>query len=280
MKYDLFKKAIYRPMGQRVGTVAMRSALIVVIAFIWCDGLFAQNRDLSVRAELVWVDSKPDHHRLMLSQLTGDKWSDPLAVYTSENYITTPTLSTDLRDNKLLIWSEQNAGSTVLMSARKASPSNKWQHAEKLNDFEAENLSPSTVVDSNNRLWVFWSSNYQGLDDIYYSRTDGSKWSSPSKVHANNDVPDIQPIASLNEDLDVVVAWNTYDQPSGQYVIRQHVFEIDNSSKTRYKSSLSNTLQESISDVIIPGFLPRNSAVVLHFPNNNIEQSIRLDLNR
>jgi hypothetical protein len=258
----------------------MRLVLAIVIILVCSNVLFAQDRDLSVRAELVWVDAKPDRNRLMLSQLLGDKWSAPLAVYTSKNHITTPTLSTDLRDNKLLIWSEQNDNSTVLMSTRRVSPSNKWQHARKLNDFEAENLSPSTVVDSNNRLWVFWSSSHKGLDDIYYSHTDGAKWSSPIRVHENNDVPDIQPIASLNEDLDVVVAWQSYDQPSGQYVIRQNVFEIDNSSKKRYKSSFSNTQQESISDVVTPGFLPRNSAVVLHFPNNNIEQSIRLDLNR
>ncbi|MBL4671860.1 MAG: hypothetical protein JKX81_06335 [Arenicella sp.] len=258
----------------------MRSVLMVVIAFLCCDGLFAQDRDLSIRAELVWVDSQAGSHRLMLSQLTGDKWSDPLAVYTSENFITTPALSTDLSGNKLLIWSEQNDNSTVLMSARRASPDIEWQRARKLNGFKAENLSPSIIVDSSNRQWVFWSSNHEGLDDIYYSRKDGSKWSSPSRVHANNDVPDIQPIASLNKDLNVVVAWKAYDQPSGQYLTSQRVFTIDNSSKSRYKISLRNTQQESISDVIMPGFLPRNSAVALHFPNNNIEQSIRLDLNR
>jgi len=258
----------------------MRSGLIFVIALVCCDGLFAQNHDVKIRAELVWVKSEAGSHRLMLSHLANDKWSAPTAVYTSENFIATPTLNTDQDGNKLLIWSEQKDNNTILMSARRARLGAQWQRAIKLNDFKAENLSPTTIVDSSNRLWVFWSSNYEGLDDIYFSRKDGFKWSSPSRVHASNDVPDIQPAARLDEDLNVVVAWKTYDQPTGQYVTNQRVFTIDNSSKSRYKSSSSNSQQESISDVTMPEFLPRNSAVVLHFPNNNIEQSIRLDLNR
>jgi hypothetical protein len=257
----------------------MRSVLMLVL-IIFSPGLAAQDQVLHIRAELVWVASQAEDHRLMYSQLTGNEWSDPLAIYDSKSVISTPTISTDQSQNKLIIWSEQSKKAMVLMSARRAFSETIWQPAEKLNNFKAENLSPSIVIDSRNRPWVFWSSNYEGLDDIYYSRQEGTEWSPPAKVHNSNDVPDYQPVASLNKDLDVVVSWTTYDRQASQYLTAQEVFMIDNLSKSAYKSPLNKKLQESIPKMILPDFLPMDSSVVLHFPNNRIEQSVRLDLNR
>jgi hypothetical protein len=264
-----------------IGSLTMRK-LLMFFVLLFCHELVAQdpNHGIDIRAELIWVESSADDHRLMFSQLSAREWSDPLTLYASENYISSPTISTDLTHNKLIVWSEQYDNSSILMSSRRVSSDTLWLPAEKINDFKAENLGSSIVIDSLNRHWVFWSSNFEGLDDIYYSRQEGAKWSPPKRVHATNKVPDIQPIASLNQDLNVVVDWNTYDLQTGQYLTVQQVFKIDNSSKNRYKSSLSNIQEESISDVKIPVFLPRDSSVVLHFPNNQIKQSIRLYLNR
>jgi hypothetical protein len=255
---------------------------LMFFAFIFYHGLAAQeqNQTLGISAELVWVQSAADDHRIMFSRLSSGEWSYPLTLYGSENFISTPTISSDLEQNKLIVWSEQKDGSSVLMSAQRAPSDTSWQQAEKINDFKAENLSPSIVVDSRNRQWLFWSSNYEGLDDIYYSRKEGPIWSNPRRVHVNNQVPDIQPVARLNQDLSVVVAWDTYDLRSGLYLTVQQVFTIDKLSEKRYNSGLSNSEENSISDITLPDFLPRDSAIGLHFPNNRIEQSIRLDLNR
>jgi hypothetical protein len=254
--------------------------VILFFVFIFCHDLIAQEQNLEVSAELVWVESSTNDNRLMFSHLSSGTWSEPIAVYYSENFISTPTISTDLNQNKLLIWSEQSDKDRVLMSARNTSVDGTWREAKKINNFRAENLSPSIVIDSGNRPWVFWSSNYQGLDDIYYSRQEGEKWTAPQRVHASNKVPDVQPIASLNQDLDVVVNWKSYDLSSAQYLAVHQIFTIDSSSKSRYKNGPINDKENSISDIILPGFLPFDSAVGLHFPNNQIEQSIRLDLNR
>jgi len=257
----------------------MRSILVIIVLF-FCGELTAQHHDLKVRAELVWVESSTDEHKIMYSQLAGDKWSKPLMIYISENYITTPTMSTDLDNNKSLIWSEQRDNNIILMSTRKVPSNTKWAQAKELNDFKAENLSPSIVTDSLNRSWVFWSSNFEGLDDIYYSRQESSQWSSPRRVHANNDVPDIQPIASLDEELNVVVRWKTYNRSTAQYLTVQQLFPLDTSIENRYKKLKDNSLEESISGVAVPNFLPKDSAIILHFPNNKIEQSVRLDLEK
>lgn len=259
----------------------MRIVLIIFI-FAFCNQLMAQDhiKDKYISAELVWVESAGDDYNLMFSRLTEEKWSEPITVYNSESSISSPLISTDHEQNKLLVWSEQYRNSRILMSARRTASESSWQRAEKINHFKGENLGSSMVVDKTNQSWLFWSSNYEDLDDIYYSRHDEAKWSGPRRVHVKNDVPDIQPIASLNKDLDVAVSWKTYDRLSGQYTTVQQIFTIDKSSENRYKSRPRNNKENSVSDITLPDFLPQSSTIGLHFPNNQIEQSIRLYLNR
>jgi len=245
----------------------------VCIALLFSSILAANAQD--TKAILVWSFFDGEHH-VLSSYLTDDEWSEPVAIYSGDDLIVTPSLVKSGKGATMAVWSQQRLGKTQVFQSFLSESNNQWSEPEPLVDEGAENLNPNLINDGQGNLWLFWSGNNGGLDDIFYKKRklDSQEWSEVQQLNEPNEVPDYKPIAELDEFGDIRVSWQTFDFLSGQYIEVQEVIVVE--QKTAY--SASKAAQDlKLEDIILPEFLPKDSAVSLLFPNNVAAQSIRID---
>ena len=232
----------------------------------------------SIAAELIWIEHG-DMHQIHFSEYSQNGWTLPRVIWKGKNYINSLAINTDREGAKFLVFTEYLKSAKVLKSISKPANENEWSESVLLSDFGRENLAASMVQDMEGVVWLFWSANRGDLDDIYLSKMVMQNWSEPIKVNVDNDVPDTNPIASLNENGEVMVEWQTFSMETGSYVTQNRVFELDINSKNRYKAAIFKNKEINPGDLSLPSFLPNRSLALIHFPNNLKRQSSLIDLN-
>lgn len=227
-----------------------------------------------VVAELVWVVPEKENYQIMMSDYDGDSWREPYTVHRSENPLTSPAIGTDHQGNKTLIFSElYRPAKSHLVKITKPAGAENWSKPVLFSDYGNENLGATMVVDLSNQIWVFWSANAGDLDDIVFMQSRGASWSEPQRVHPKNDVPDHQPFAQLTTDGNIELGWKTYDFSASQYIQANHLFSLDNSEQSVYKTPLVEDQEILLEDITLPSFIPANSRAIVHFPGNVLLQS-------
>ncbi|RBP49207.1 hypothetical protein DFR28_104135 [Arenicella xantha] len=232
-----------------------------------------------VNAQVVWVEPSPGHYQIMVSNLVGDEWADPISVYQNKNPLAGAVLISNFDGDSLLVWSEQSKTELKLLASLKPVGAKYWQSPQVLSDLGKENTGATAVVDLTGKFWVFWASNVSGMDDIYLAEIDSAGASSaPRRVHTENEVPDYYPSAELNQDGDIELTWKTFNLDIGDYVVAKSVFELDSSSKSSYKLPLSKDAEVNVSELPVANFLPVNASSMLHIPRNRLVQVVRLGM--
>jgi len=253
------------------------NSLILLTSFVLVS---AAKADDDVMAELIWVEKVNTQYHVMLSEMHIDKdaeretWSAPTSIYKSDNLLTSPTMVTAKNGDKTLVWSEHERLKSVLMRMNKQS--NEWSVASVLSRFGSENLGPTSLIDVNQTVWVFWAAAKEGLPDIYYIHTNGQGWTQPQRLNAKNDVPDYLPRLSNTIDGDIEVSWYSYSFLLTDYQLAKQLIQLDHQPKVGYKADILET-ELSKSDLPIPSFITSDSAVSLHFPRNQLKQNYRLN---
>jgi hypothetical protein len=91
-----------------------------------------------------------------------------------------------------------------------------WERSENLASELKKNIAPSVVIDSQDRVWVAWSANDGGFDDILNVYYQKGSWSDPVRLHAENDIPDVLPTVELEQDGNPAVNWHMLS--GGKYI--------------------------------------------------------------
>ncbi len=244
-----------------------------LLFFLAASSLKAMAAD--AQAILVWAQFDGQHH-IVSSSLNDQQWSTPAVIHSSDNVIVTPALAKNNEGQTIMVWSEQQQGRMEILQSQLSKQSQIWSEPELLIDEGSENLNPNIVNDGQGGLWLFWSGNDDGLDDIYYKqkRVNEREWSETKQLNEPNEVPDYKPVAELDDFGDILVRWQTYDFLAGQYIEAQETIVVD--QKVAYNRSQADG-DIKLEDILLPDFLPTDSSVSLLFPNNVAAQSIRLD---
>jgi hypothetical protein len=121
-----------------------------------------------------------------------------------------------------LVWLEGSDSSSLGVRAAAWNGSG-WAAAEWVaTPVDGSQLALSATVLRDGSWLLVWSA-FDGADDeILWSRRDGTSWSEPRRLHADNRVPDITPALAATAD-GAVVAWSRYD--AGAYRGRVMRFE-------------------------------------------------------
>ena len=86
-----------------------------------------------------------------------------------------------------------------------------WEKAETLSPPGRGTQIALDAVVLNDGSWLAVWAAFDGQDDeIFWSRAIDGRWSTPSRVHANNHLPDITPALAVTP-KGALLAWNTYD---------------------------------------------------------------------
>ncbi len=232
----------------------------------------ADSKD-DVSAESVWIDSQGQSQKVMFAQLIDDKWQDESLIYETDNALTSLALGSAPSGEKLMVWTEQKRLKTELMfmTAREVSGTLIWTQASTFSNKGHENFSASIVYDQYGTAWVFWASTREDYSDIVLRKFDGS-WGEIELVHTKNTVPDIKPRASITESGDVLIEWVSYDYQVGDYVSRFRQYKSTISSDQQSAKTLVDKVLPS--DVQLPPNMYTGAQALLHFPNNQMVQSV------
>lgn len=164
----------------------------------------------------IWTGKVDESYHVFIGELTQNKWQKkPRSIYQSKNHLTTATIGSDSKGNLLAIWSMTLNDRMILMKS--SFNGDKWSKPRPLGKSNSQNISATIVFDLEDNPWVFWVSDAEGLSDIYMTHRNRNVWSTTSKVNANNNVPDIFPLASLNKTGEVVVTWQAFSFESNSY---------------------------------------------------------------
>ena len=269
------------------------SRMLVVVCGMICLCFSSLIKADQIISELVWVEREESKSHIYFGQYDGGEWSKKAnPIYTSDNFLTTPTIGTSSKGSKVLIWSEQQKHKTVLMyksasfqnSQTSTEPVLVWSSANVFSNMGNENLGPSVVYDHNDQAWVFWSVSENKPSDVYLVQSSEIGWTEPTLIHKKNDVPDYAPLASVNSSGNVLVEWTTYDTnigDFGEYIVDSREYLIETATPKQdelneQKDADTEISQLDASEVPIPSFVPRDRRVILHFPKNRYAQSVVL----
>ncbi len=244
----------------------------ILVTAVFCNKVSAYTND-DVSAESIWIDTQDKVQRVMFAQLRGDEWQGESLVYQTDNAMTSLALGTAPSGEKLMVWTEQKRLKTELMfmTASKIDGTLRWSQASTFSNKGHENFSASIVYDKSGIAWVFWASTSEDYSDIVLRKFDGS-WGEIEQVHSKNTVPDIKPRASIAESGDVLIEWVSYDYQAADYVSRSRLYlSTVDSDQLATKILVDKVLP---SDVQLPPNMYTGAQALLHFPTNQMIQSV------
>lgn len=227
-----------------------------------------------VVAELVWFETNEQKRQIRYASYSDDQWTVQQApIYETDNLISGPAISTKNNGDKMLFWSEDNAGAVVLMVMKgvKKSQAILWDKPSILHDKYQENLGASAVVDLENNVWLVWSASGLKPSDIKLIKLTDKGWSKVEDVHQKNNTPDVLPTSYLNANGDVVIEWQQFDKTQFSHVTK---FKVYSAVKPK-KSDIENMtrVERGLGDIDSPNFISQDQHIVIHFPQNRRNQS-------
>lgn len=247
----------------------IRVFVFTVFMFVMSTAV-AGNRDVSV--DVVWHESQSGAHTIKLMQFRDDEWGGETAIYRSNNFVSSTAISTLKDGTKIVFWSEDVlAKTTIYYQIQKDKLDfTRWTDPQKIHERCRECLASAPVLDLDGVMWLFWTDNADGQDDVFFSQLVQSRWANPERVNLMNDVPDIKPIANLNEFGQVEVVWSAYSVLMEQYANASKSFgpQLNEAEIGKIVSDLSTE------ELPFPAFLPYNSPPEIHVPVNRFKQTI------
>lgn len=240
-------------------------------------------------AETVWVGADDSGNHIYYSQYQADQWVDFVQpIYSANNSIVTPFLTTDYDGSKLLLWSESRGSSRMVLMFMRGQLSGvanqqqsiTWSAPTVFADKRAFNISAIAVRDGIERLWVFWVGDDGKDSDILQSVRAGGGWSEPVLAHPDSDQPELRPIAKLDADGHLELSWSSYDRGSSSYRQKsKRILPQGLSNKEVSKQQLLTLIEKmaaldevSPAQVKAPSRIPLYQLVRMHFPGNLQQQ--------
>jgi hypothetical protein len=168
------------------------------------------------KGDVVWSQKDATNLQIYFSACENVEggWSSPVKI-TNDSYINGhPVIDAGLDGKRWLVWTADTGSDYIVRYA--VGKDNTWSEPAAIPAQLHENLAPSVAVDSSGVTWVVWSANDGGQDEIYFSQYSGNTWTTPMLVNRGNDVPDILPILSLDEQGKPQVTWEGFRD--GSYV--------------------------------------------------------------
>ena len=248
--------------------------LLLISSFSMATLAIAQEQ-ATAQAAIIWQQYRDNQHQVLVTELDGDDWSEAQIISAGESPITTPALAYLSDGGLLAVWGQQAVSGVRLMSARKSHKNSKWSEPRVLYGQGPWNMNPNLIRDRVGDLWLFWTASPDGDSDIYgMKKSKDSDWGAAQIIHANNDIPDYKPQASLSQEGNIQLEWLRLSLGQHQPESLELDIEIVGQSTQRYLNAVDDL---RIQDVTRPDFVPRQSNALISFRNNLIRQSMPLD---
>ncbi len=230
-------------------------------------------QEMPLDADMVWHESQSDLRTIVISLYRDGQWGQPQKIYQTKSFVSSAVSSTLQDGRKIVFWSEDQKEKTKLYFTVQQSlgDMSRWSEPLLLPFKCRECLAATAVLDFYGNLWLFWTDNASGHDDVFYSIYTNGQWASVEQVNAKNQVPDILPISNLNDQGQVEVQWQSYSVLSTVY---------QTSSKTFGEPLSNDIIAPLVNELVLQPsanpFALFNTANFVHLPSKRIQQNISL----
>lgn len=119
---------------------------------------------------VLWTESGDQLARIMFSERTDGKWSDPIAISSPQYAAQNQEVAVDANGNLAVVWQVFREGQYDIVM--KSLSDGKWSDAANLTHDNYDDWDPAVVYDSKNQLWFAWSSYRDGDYDLFAKRAD------------------------------------------------------------------------------------------------------------
>ncbi len=146
---------------------------------------------------------------LYFTILDHGEWATPMVISDAPFPDILPTIGADTHGDVWVAWIQLHGVSGKLKFRRKIKGN--WQPIQNLATGFKTNMAPTLVVDQEGIPWIAWAGVQNQDEDIYFSHWQGNRWTKPTLVHPDNDVPDILPELSLSPEGTPQINWTGFN---------------------------------------------------------------------
>lgn len=200
------------------------TVLCFVAVLLSTQVLSAQPSGNSVRNDelkLVWTADYGQGEQVYFSSYEKESWSAPVQLSDSTDLVFQSAVSSGADGRIWVIWARQDKKRSFLEFTMY--DSSRWSKPQAIETGIDRNKAVTVLVDQDNTPWIAWTGIVNMYPDIFWSRWNGQAWTPPVKAHADNNVPDIHPILSLDDSGHILLSWQTIS--SNKYITVAQVWD-------------------------------------------------------
>lgn len=180
-------------------------ALSMVATLLTADVASAAQPD----ALLAWGRRDEGEYNIYISQQQRGSWSEPKKLSGSPNPEILPAVGADAQGDTWVVWTELLGGHSRLHFRHQLGGT--WYADKHLNTNTTSDIAPALLMAPDGLPWLAWAGFDGEDDDIYYTRWLGDNWAEPERVNLDDDVPDILPSLSLDDQDAISISWFGFD---------------------------------------------------------------------
>lgn len=173
-------------------------------------GLGQENRGPALNRDMVWSAYDGPRRAIYFStQEKGGGWSEPLQLTDSRADNLLPCIVSMPDGKKYVVWTAMDDARLDVMYM--VFDGGAWTEPQGIPNLPEQTTMPFVAADDDGVLWlVFVGNDGSGHDDIYCTHLRAGTWSEPMRMHAANEVPDINPFIEIGRDGAVRVTWEGF----------------------------------------------------------------------
>lgn len=230
----------------------LRSALLVALLAGPCQGQ---------EQEIVWSQTDGLRDEIYYSMTEEGEWEPPEKLTDNNSNNLHPAFAAAPNGSRWVFWSAvQHDGISIEYLVGQ---DGEWSAPRTINMEEISSaIAPSVLIDKANTVWLVWAGNDgRGQDEIYWSRYRAAeaKWQKPQRINTANQVPDIRPEISLNEQGQMEVRWQGFR--AGAY--KKLISLWSGAAWSPEQEEKQEEKQEEEEKPVLPEFVPQGSQYVL-----------------
>ncbi len=188
-------------------------ASMSLFCLLWAGSGWTGEADItetvwSVSRDLVWSASDGVRREVFFSSLINENWTEPFQITYDNADNLTPSIDRTSQGIRYVVWAAlDQTGHTIRYAVSEGSG---WSESRTIPELPWTATTPFISVGPDGDIWVVFAGNNGDSDDIYYTRLAGTTWTKPERVHAENQVPDIQPYLEIDDTGRMLVTWEGY----------------------------------------------------------------------
>ncbi len=242
-----------------------RHTVQLIVFFIFSLNLPCQGKvekAAAIQQDLAWSQSDGLRHEIFSSTQKDGEWTPPVKITDNNANNLHPVLEIGTNGTKWLFWSAVRPNGISVQYA--IFQNNEWSEPQTLPMEQHSAITPSVLADKDGGVWLVWAGNDGGNDDIYFSRFQKKMWTDPKIVHTSNEVPDIKPEISYNEEGKIEVSWIGFRSKAYKKLASVYTDNTGwSAEQEKLETEKEDVQNEEEQKIKLPSFLPSDSQFFL-----------------